>query len=350
MRKFIFCLCLAAAVSASGAEIKINFDDFTVGQPPTNFHGALVGGGKPGEWKVIMDEVPSVFAPLSGQAPIFNLHAVLAQTSGDATDERFPMLIYDGETFKDLKVTTQFKIVGGIAEQMAGIVFRFQNESNFYVVRASALGHNLRFYKMVSGIRSDPLGPTLDISTNNWHTLTVQCQGTQIIVWLDGQPVMPPLNDNTFADGKFGFWTKSDAVSYFGDTTIDYTPRIPAAQTLVDNTMNELPRILGLRICTLDDKGQPRIIASKDANEIGQPGNDPEKDAAANGAVYFGREKGGVVVTMPLCDRNGEPLASVRVRLKSAFLGESQDAALTRVRVIVQEMQSQVTSRQDLTQ
>ena len=34
---------------------------------------------------------------------------------------------------------------------MAGLAFRFQNASNFYVVRASALGHNLRFYKMVNG-------------------------------------------------------------------------------------------------------------------------------------------------------------------------------------------------------
>jgi hypothetical protein len=350
MRNFIFYLCLAVAVSATGAEIKINFDDFAQGQSPTNFHGALAGGGKPGEWSVVMDDVPSAFAPISGQVPIFNRHAVLAQTSGDATDERFPMLIYDGGTFKDFKVTTQFKIVGGIAEQMAGIVFRFQNESNFYVVRASALGRNLRFYKMVDGVRSEPIGPTVDISTNTWHSLAVQCQGTQMIFWLDDRLVMPPLNDNTFAAGKIGFWTKSDAVSHFGDTVIDYTPLIPAAQTLVDNTMKEMPKILGLRICTLDEKGQPRILASKDKNEIGLPGNDSEKDAAANGSIYFGREKGGVIVTMPLCDRNGVPLASVRVRLKSAFLGESQDAALTRVRVIVQEMQGQVASRQDLMQ
>jgi len=350
MRRFIFSCCLAAALSASGAEIKINFNDFAQGQSPTNFHSALAGGGKPGEWKVVMDDVPSAFGALSGQTPIYNRHAVLAQTGGDATDERFPMLIYDGETFKDLKVTTQFKIVGGVAEQMAGIVFRFQNESNFYVVRASALGHNLRFYKVVNGARSDPLGPTVDILLNTWHTLTVQCQGTQIIVWIDGHSAMPPLNDNTFTFGKFGFWTKSDAMSHFGDTVIDYTPRIPAAQTLVDNIMKELPRIAGLRICTLDDKGQPRILASKDEKEIGQPGTDEEKDAYATGAIYFGRGKGTLTITMPFCDRNGEPIASARVQLKSTFLGESRDAAITQARVIVQEMQAQATSRQDLMQ
>ena len=109
-------------------------------------------------------------------------------------------------------------------------MFRFQNASNFYVFRASALGHNVRFYKMVDGIRSDPIGPQVDIATNVWHSLTVLGQGNQITFWLDDRLVMPPLQDNTFAEGKVGFWTKSDAVSYFCDTKIEYTPRIPAAQ------------------------------------------------------------------------------------------------------------------------
>ncbi len=109
---------------------------------------------------------------------------------------------------------------------MAGVVFHFQDEKNFYVIRASALGHNLRFYKVVQGIRSDPIGPTMDISVGVWHTLAVQCQGNQITCWLDGLLAMPPLQDNTFTAGKVGFWTKSDAVSYFCNTAIDYTPRV----------------------------------------------------------------------------------------------------------------------------
>ena len=55
-------------------------------------------------------------------------------------DEHFPMLIYDGETFGDFNLTTRFKIVGGVMEQMAGIVFHFQNDSNFYVFRVERAG------------------------------------------------------------------------------------------------------------------------------------------------------------------------------------------------------------------
>jgi hypothetical protein len=349
MRKFLFGFWLALALPAAGAEIKIDFGDVATGPMPTNFHAALAGGGRPGEWKIIMDEVPPLLAPLSPQAPVVTRRAVVAQTSTDPTDERFPMLIYDGETFKDFNLTTRFKIAGGTAEQMAGVVFRYQNESNCYVIRASALGNNVRFYKVVDGVRSNPIGPETDIATNTWHTLAVQCQGNQITCWLDGKLVMPTLHDNSFATGKIGFRTKSDAVGYFGDTTILYTPRVPKAQGVVQGILKEQPRILGLRLYTLDDQGRPHVIASKLEKEIGQPGSDAEKAAITAGKVYFGRGKGTVAVTLPLRDRNGDPMAAVRVQLKS-FFGETQDNALTRATMIVKTIQAQITSKEELTQ
>ena len=259
------------------------------------------------------------------------------------------MLIYDSETFQDFKLTTRFKIVSGITEQMAGVVFRFQNESNCYVIRASALGHNVRFYKVVNGVRSDPVGPPMDVTAGAWHTLTVQCQGNQIIFWFDDKLVMPPLNDNTFAAGKIGFRTKSDAVSYFGDTTITYTPLVPVVQTLVQGVLKNQPRIVGLRIYTLDQQGRPHDHRQQDGNGNRPARQDAEKAAITDGKVYFGRGKGTVAVTLPLRDRNGDPMAAVRVQLKS-FLGETQNNALTRATMIVKQMQAQVTSQEELMQ
>jgi hypothetical protein len=259
------------------------------------------------------------------------------------------MLIYDGETFKDFTLTTRFKIVSGVAEQMAGVVFRFQNESNCYVIRASALGHNVRFYKVVNGIRSDPIGPEADVTIGVWHLLAVQCQGNQITCWLDGKLAMPPLQDNSLATGKIGFRTKSDTVGYFYDTVISYTPVVSRAQTVVQGITTEQPRIVGLRIYTLDDHGQPQVIASKNEKEIGQPGTAAETAANNEGKVYFGRDKGTVMLTLPLRDRNGDPIAAVRVQLKS-FPGETQDTALTRATMIVRTIQEQITSKAELTQ
>ena len=347
MRISLFSLWLVFAVPVFGAELKIDFGGFPAWSFPTNFHSALAGGGRPGEWKIVMDEVPAELAPLTPQGLAVNHKAVLAQTSTDPADERFPLCIYDGETFKNFKLTTRFKIVGGTNEQMAGLVFRYQNASNFYVIRASALGHNVRFYKMVDGLRTDPIGPQLDVTTNTWHTLGLQCQGNEITFWFDNKAVMPTLQDSTFADGKIGYWTKSDAVSYFGDTTIDYTPRIPAAQALVNSTLRQEPRILGLQLFTLDASGQPHILASTNQTEIGQPGAEPEKSAITDGKIYYGREKGTDVIILPLRDRNGEPIAAVRLRLKS-FLGEMQDTALSRANMILKVMEKQVTTAAEL--
>ena len=351
MRKSFLGLWLALVMSSSGAEVTIHFSDFAVGQSPTNFHNALAGTGQPPDWKTVMDESPSASAPLMpGIASTVRTirRPVLAQLSRDATDEHFPMFIYDGQAFKNFKLTTQFKIVGGVAEQMAGVVFRFQNASNFYVLRASALGRNVRFYKVVNGIRSEPIGPALDIATNTWHTLAVNCLGAQITCLLDGKPLMATLNDSSFSAGKIGFWTKSDAVSYFGDVTINYTPMVPAAQTLVDDIMKKNPRILALRIYTPDDKGRLSVLASKDKSDIGQAGADAEKTTFEKGTVFYGHDNGMVLVDMPLNDRNGEPIAAVRVGLTSYFLAETQDAVLNRVRVIVKDMQARVLSKQDL--
>jgi len=343
MRHFVLCLVLALAAPAFSAELRIDFSDLPEGSSPTNFHGTVAGDSKPGDWKILLDAVPPLLAPLTDKAPAEAKRAVLAQTSENPTDEHFPMFIYDGESFRDFKLTTRFKIVGGTMEQMAGVVFRFQNASNFYVLRASALGRNVRFYKMVDGVRSDPLGPEAEITTNTWHTLAVSGQGNQFTFWFDDRLVMPPLQDNSFAEGKIGFWTKSDAVSYFCDPMVEYTPRVPAAQALVDGIMAKQPRILGLQIYALNGQGQPRVIASKDQSEAGQPGTDAESKAINDGAVSYGKQKGVDILILPLHDRNGDPIAAIRLRLKS-FLGETQENALTRATMIVNQMQAEVTS------
>jgi hypothetical protein len=349
MRIFISVLLLTLTTSLFGAQLKINFDNFAKGQTPTNFHSAVAGNGQPGIWKIISDFVPPTLAPLTDKASIAR-RAVLAQTGMDPTDERYPMFIYDGQQFKDFKLTTRFKIVGGVAEQMAGVVFRFQNESNFFVVRASALGKNFRFYKVVDGIRSPAVGPSISVSTNAWHTLTIECSGTQIEGSFDGTNAFKALDaPDAGTIGKIGFWTKSDAVSYFADTTIDYRPLIPAAQSLVNDIMRQQPKILGLRIYRLDDSGKPKTIASNNQKEIGESGTDAEHNAITDGKMFYGKGKGTVSVTMPFRDHNGDPMAAVRVQLESTLF-ETQDMAVSRATMILKSMQSQIATADELMQ
>ena len=337
------------ALSASGAEIVFDFGETNLDKTPPGFRSALAGQGKPGEWKVLLDEVPPLLAPLSDKAPAPVKRPVLGQLSQDPTDERFPLLVFDGDTFSDFTLTTRFKIAGGGLEQMAGIAFRIQDEKNFYVIRASALGNNVRFYKVVNGERGSLIGPELPVTKDVWHELRIQCKGNQIQCALDGSDVIPPLTDNTFASGKIAFWTKSDSVSYFADARITYTPRVPYAQTVVTDMIKKYPRLFDLKVYMLDAKGEPRVAGSKNEKDAGSAGGKVEKDCIASGHIYYGKEKQAVSVVMPLRDRNGNAMAAVRLRMES-FTGQTEQNALARALPIVKQMQARVQSLDDLTQ
>lgn len=347
--RFIFVLAgLLTCLAVHAAELRLDFSDVTPGKMPPGFRNLLAGEGKPGDWQVIMDDVPPILAPLTTQAPSVTRRAVLAQMAKDPTDEHFPMLVLDRETFADFTITTRFKIVSGATDAMAGIAFRVQDERNFYVIRASALGHNLRFYKVVAGIRSDPIGPTVDIHTGDWHELQITCKGNEIRAALDGKDAIPPLQDTSFNSGKIAFWTKSDSVSYFTDTVINYKPVIPLAQTLVTEMMKKYPRILALRIYTLDPATKTcRVLASKEASELGEAGGKYEEATLESGKVYYAKAKDHVEMVMPLRDRNGDIAAAVRLHL-TTFPGQTEQNALARATPIVKEMQAKVQTAKEL--
>lgn len=338
------------ALPLCAAERLFDFSQFPQNQTPPGFRSTAAGSGKPGDWKVVMDEVPPVLEPLSAKAPVVTKRAVLAQLARHPADEHFPMLIFEEETFGDFTLTTRFKTVGGAIEQMAGIAFRVQDERNFYVIRASSLGNTFRFYKVVDGQRGPLIGPEIEIPKGVWHEMTIECKGNHIRALLNGKEVIPQLTDKTFTTGKIAFWTKSDSVSYFADTKLVYTPRIPLAQTLVQEAVRKYPRVVGLRIYAITGAdANPRVVASKDESEIGLAGAAAEQDVIRNGKTYYGKGKDTVTLTLPLRDRNGDPIAAARVVLKS-FPGQTEQNALVRAQPIVKQMQARVQSLAELVQ
>ena len=333
---------------AGAAEQRFTFTDVAPGKTPPGFRSMVAGTGQPGNWQVVMEDVPPLLAPLTPQAPTVTRRPVLGQLAQDATDEHFPMLVFDGETFGDFILTTRFKIVGGKAEQMAGIAFRVRDEKNFYVIRASALGRNVRFYKVVDGLRSTPIGPEVDLTAGTWHELKIQCKGNEIRCALDGQAVIPPLQDASFSEGKVAFWTKSDSVSYFADTVISYQPKISLAQTIVKDVMTKYPRIQALKIYMLDaGKKEPTVVASNNPKDLGEAGGKYELGTINTGTIFHANAKSHVELVMPLRDRNGDPVAAVRVHLDT-FFGQTEQNALARATPIVKEMQGRLQNGADL--
>jgi hypothetical protein len=240
--------------------------------------------------------------------------------------------------------------VSGKAEQMAGIAFRIQDETNYYVLRASSLGNTFRFYKVVNGQRGTIMGPQVPLPKDEWHEMSVQCRGNQILCLLDGKQAIPTITDNSFAKGKIGFWTKSDSVSYFDSAKVVYNHTEAPARAIVRSMLKKYPRLLGMKIYVPGQQaGSTRVVASQDETELGTPGSKTEQEVIGRGETYYGKEKESVSVIMPLRDRNGDAIAAVRVIMKS-FPGQTEENAIIRAAPLVKEIQSQVQSLDDLTE
>lgn len=341
-------LALLLGWSARAGEHVFDFSSTPEGGLPAGFRSAVNGEGKPGNWQVIWDEVPPLLPSLSSQAPAVSKRPVLAQLAEDPTDEHFPLLIYEKESYEDFKFSTRFKTVRGKVEQMAGIVFRVQNETNFYVLRASSLGSTFRFYKVVNGERGLMPGPSIPIPSGVWHEMAVECKGNQIQCYLNGVQVIPTITDNSFRSGKVGFWTKSDSVSYFSEARVTYTRREPPLKAVVDEVSRRNSRLIDLKVYVPGpEQGSTRVAASKDPAALGQPGGKTEREVIAQGEIYYGKEKGSVSVIMPLRDRNGETIAAVRVVMRT-FPGQTERNAVERATPIVRDIQKRIQALDEL--
>ncbi len=331
MRILLIGLLLVQCLRSSAAERVVAFEAGEGDQPVRGFQSLVLGYGGPGSWRVVNESN----AP--GGQP------VVAQISREPLGQRAPVLLLD-EVISDFKLTAKFRILGGILEQSAGMVFRFQNPSNYYVIRADANASSFRCFKVENGQVKPPIGPEMKISAGEWHTLVIQCEGTRILCGLNGNDAVKLIDNNTRKTGRIGFWTKSDTLAQFADLRMDYTPHEPLAKAIVRDALKEFPRVLGISIFAARETNQPlKIVASTDAAEMGTPGTDTESKCVSDGSRFYKRDRDSVTITMPLRDRNGDPIAAVRLRMK-AFPGQTEDNAVVRALPVLKSMQDRVQS------
>jgi hypothetical protein len=129
-------------------------------------------------------------------------------------------------------VESSIKPEGGKEDQAGGLVFRFLDGNNYYVVRMNALEDNVVLYKTVNGkrsplqVRGRMIGYGVDTTVPNgkWSQLRVEFRGAISTVFYNGQKIFE-VEDRTFmAAGAVGVWTKADSVTRFDDVRYGQLP------------------------------------------------------------------------------------------------------------------------------
>jgi hypothetical protein len=186
---------LPASARAQGAHIDLERTPYT---------SALTGSGPPPHWALMED---------AGRK-------VLAQTSADKTDYRFPLAIFEQPVMVDIDVAVRFKAVAGEVDRAAGIAVRLVDKDNYYVVRANALEDNVRLYRMVRGQRTQFAGANVKVPSDAWHELRLAARGSRFEVFFNGKSLYSATDTTLAGTGRVALWTKADSVTYFDDVRI----------------------------------------------------------------------------------------------------------------------------------
>lgn len=184
-----------------------------IGQIPKGFTCDRSGRGKMGNWVVSEDSTGT------------SHNHILAQTDMDETGYRFPVCIYDDFSAKDVDVSVRFKPIKGSVDQAGGIVWRYKDADNYYIVRANALENNVVLYKFEKGKRTDlPLlgkGRTYGVKNNvpkdEWSNLRASMKGNHIKIYFNDTLLFEAEDSTHEGSGKVGLWTKADSYTLFDD-------------------------------------------------------------------------------------------------------------------------------------
>jgi hypothetical protein len=203
-----FAIALAPGVLAGE---RLSFKDVAVGAAPTSFDFALTGRGSAGRWEVVADATAT-----DGKT--------LTQLGNDPTDDRYPLAIYRPVSQLNLAVSVRFKPMAGKVDQAGGVAVRLSDPGHYYLARANALEDNVRFYRVVKGLRHQLASADVKVASSVWHTLALRAEGDRFSVSFDGKDVLSARDATLATPGRVALWTKADSVTAFDKITIEPLP------------------------------------------------------------------------------------------------------------------------------
>jgi hypothetical protein len=187
--------------------------------------GAVPAGWKvlDGDWQVIPDPTapsqPNTFGLTGKGSWIKSLTNAL---------EYYPMAIMTEPTeYSDFTLEAAFKSVGGRFDCSGGLIFRYVDDKNFYLLSAGCPSDYFALSRMsngkIEGLKQSVVPTDKDI----WYKLKVTAQGGHFSCYDDTKMVFD-FDDNKIAKGKIGLWARDDSEARFDNVTITILTGTPS--------------------------------------------------------------------------------------------------------------------------
>jgi hypothetical protein len=202
----------------------INFDAVKPGVAPPNWTFVSAIGTPHPRWEVRYD--PS--APSRGN--------VFESINNNSRESESPVAIFDKVVCRDGDLSVKFKIEGRGRGRSAGVVWRYQDPANYYLLHFSADEKNISLFRVKDG-QSAPVPVTVeggvvpepagrsgvhhDIQLGQWYVAKVAFRGPKIRVLFGNRKLFDAEDATLGGAGKTGVWTHGKTTAAFDDFRIE---------------------------------------------------------------------------------------------------------------------------------
>ncbi|MCM3879235.1 MAG: hypothetical protein ND807_03915 [Vicinamibacterales bacterium] len=193
----------AQSVAPPGVVVR-TFDADKVGAPPPGFVMAAGRDAAVDGWNVQREG--------DGR--------VLVHSGRPSPPDGFAVAIYSGTRYQDVELSVRLKATGG--GRSAGLVWKYQDPLNYYVVQLDLARQELAMYRVSSGNRIRvEREDDLELDPEAWHSLKVRQEGGEIRVYLGGIRVFSERDRLPRSDASVGIWASGDTSVMFDDFRVE---------------------------------------------------------------------------------------------------------------------------------
>lgn len=178
--------------------------------------GEMASGWKAleGDWQVIPDPTapskPNSFGLPPGRM-LKSLTSALAY---------YPIAIQTDPTeYSDFTLEAQFKSGGGRFDCSGGLIFRYVDEKNFYLLSAGCPSDYFALSRITNGQSTTLKQSVVPTDKDIWYRLKVTAQGGHFMCYNDDKMIFD-FDDSKIAKGRVGLWAADDSQAQFDDVKI----------------------------------------------------------------------------------------------------------------------------------
>ena len=134
----------------------------------------------------------------------------------------------DPTEYANLTLQANFLPWGGSWGSYGGLVFRYLDQKNYYVMVAACPKEYVGLYRMSAGHFSMIKKVSAPLVRGQWYSLKVVAQGNHFTGYLDGKKMFE-AQDSRFVRGRIGIWSQNDSRVNFDNIQVIPGPPAPNA-------------------------------------------------------------------------------------------------------------------------